>query len=133
MRYPSKYVLVTDIDDPDFSFEKFTDASHSLLGTQVPLGNDLGNPLSMHIPQTSAAILPERAWQECVLNNTGVSIQTSSPRSSSSNDETSPNSSTPTSSFSSSSQSSASNTSLDSSCMWEYQDPTQKIICVCTK
>lgn len=132
MRYPSKYVLITDLDDPQFSLEKFTDVSHSLLGTKGPSGNDLGNPLSMHISQTSATILSERAWQESVLNHTGGLLQTSSPRSSSSNDETSPNSSTPTS-FSSSSQSSASNTSLESSNIWEYQDPTLKNICVCAK
>lgn len=41
-------------------------------GFKEALGNDLGNPLSMHLRPTVATVLPERVWQDCMLNPLNV-------------------------------------------------------------
>lgn len=111
LRYPSKYVLVSDIDeldaedeDPTAAEEDVSRAAPSIKSevekavdggrngsimnnskemdlrqknglksgavfTAEPLGgNDLGHPLSMHLRPTVATVLPERVWQDCMLN-----------------------------------------------------------------
>uniref|UniRef100_A0A336LMU5 Mediator of RNA polymerase II transcription subunit 13 n=1 Tax=Culicoides sonorensis TaxID=179676 RepID=A0A336LMU5_CULSO len=37
--------------------------------------NDLGNPLSMHIPLKNVTVLPERVWQDCVSSEATVKLQ----------------------------------------------------------
>jgi hypothetical protein len=96
MRYPSKYVLVTVIDDlvnnNNNNVNNFnnlnstkqnnlnTSSNDNLLNNKenctliAPLTlpetpvNDLGHPLSMTIEQSTSTILPERVWQDCVQN-----------------------------------------------------------------
>lgn len=162
MRYPSKYVLVTDVDDPDFSLEKFSESCNAMQSSELSAGNDLGNPLSMHLPQTTATILPERVWQDCIIGSTNSHQQqmaaaaaaaaaATAATTSQSNDDTSTSSSS--SSSSSSTQSGASpsennnnNTSTTQTAtssssappnsnnnFWDLQDPTLKTTCTCTK
>lgn len=111
LRYPTKYVLVSDMDDFDGSgggdeeqqqqqqeddpaarfasikgvpykvveeprrsasikSGKHVDLKQQLhrSGFTEALGNDLGHPLSMHLRPTVATVLPERVWQDCILN-----------------------------------------------------------------
>lgn len=107
LRYPTKYVLVSDIDefegvggdeDQAAAEEEMSLASikgvpfkvveeprrnASIIsqsavdakqqhrhksGFPEALGNDLGHPLSMHLRPTVATVLPERVWQDCILN-----------------------------------------------------------------
>lgn len=121
MRYPTKYVLVSDIDEFEGEDEQTTmptgndarfaasikvedgselqpsrasknhkmnssiissskDLDLRLLqqpnknGFTEALGNDLGHPLSMHLRPTLATVLPERVWQDCVLNPLHVGV-----------------------------------------------------------
>lgn len=128
LRYPTKYVLVSDIDEFEAAGDEDEEApveeekaaaaaarlasirgvpfkvveeprrsaSISSSGAtqpllrrnnnepkdqQVPksgfaeaLGNDLGHPLSMHLRPTVATVLPERVWQDCILNPLDVGV-----------------------------------------------------------
>lgn len=68
MRYPSKYVLVTDLDDEQFSSR--------CAGPPVPVNephiNNLGNQSTMHMPLAPATVLSERVWQDCIANSVVV-------------------------------------------------------------
>lgn len=70
MRYPSKYVLTTDLDADDY--ETACKAVPPLPVTEKAI-NDLGNPATMHAPQSVANVLPERIWQDCISNPLGLS------------------------------------------------------------
>lgn len=63
MRYPSKYVLITDLDDENYDIK-------TAVTPPVPISekaiNDLGNPATMHSLQPPSATVPERAWQNCI-------------------------------------------------------------------
>lgn len=126
MRYPTKYVLVSDIDEFEAMTENEDEQATMPTGNDVrfaasikvedgseqqqpsrgsnnhnmnssiissskdldlrllqqpnksgfteALGNDLGHPLSMHLRPTVATILPERVWQDCVLNPLHVGV-----------------------------------------------------------
>ncbi|KAJ6642585.1 Mediator of RNA polymerase II transcription subunit 13 [Pseudolycoriella hygida] len=65
MRYPSKYVLITDLDEENYDIQ-------SAVAPPVPISdkaiNDLGNSITMHsLPPSSAKVL-ERAWQNCITS-----------------------------------------------------------------
>lgn len=62
MRYPSKYVLVTDLDDEQFS------SKCSGPPVSENFNNDLGNQATMHMPLGPASLLSERVWQNCITN-----------------------------------------------------------------
>ncbi|XP_059615269.1 mediator of RNA polymerase II transcription subunit 13 isoform X2 [Phlebotomus argentipes] len=129
LRYPSKYVLVTDIDDSAATVGKSLTAgpqgmpngvvsekcsavvsenevtSHSL--PDIPFNhNDLGNPLSMHLAPSVATVLPERVWQDCI---TSPLAQASTATSSSCGNVVPMSSTSPSGSSSSSSSSSTGN------------------------
>lgn len=104
MRYPSKYVLVTDMDDEQFS----TKCS----GPPVTenFNRDLGNQTTMHMPLGPASVLSERVWQNCITNPVIVC---------SAKDDNGSGAIT--------------ENSTNQKSVWEYADPTQKATCVCTK
>lgn len=112
MRYPSKYVLVTDMDDEQFSSK--------CSGPPVTenFNRDLANQTTMHMPLGPASVLSERVWQNCITNSVNV-CSTKDDNNGSSN------------------SSSGSTTTTDNpnnqKSMWEYTDPTHKANCVCTK
>lgn len=148
MRYPSKYVLVTDLDDENFEKKCSTVPPVPISEKSI---NDLGHSATMHNPIPSTTTIPERVWQECIANPVIMCpITTSAASLSPSNGSTltikeEPNndmSGTTTSSSSSSSSSSTSSmsaattttaTSSPTKATWEYTDPTQKMSCSCTK
>lgn len=68
MRYPSKYVLVTDLDDSQFASR----CSGSSMSTTDNHINNLGNQATMHIPLGPASVLSERVWQDCIANPVAV-------------------------------------------------------------
>lgn len=118
LRYPTKYVLVSDIDDFEAEtaaegqeqsddntatvsarlasikgvpYKVVEDSSRrnasiksgrSVVdlkqqhrsGLAEALGNDLGHPLSIHLRPTVATVLPERVWQDCILNPLDVGV-----------------------------------------------------------
>jgi hypothetical protein len=147
MRYPSKYVLVTVIDDlvnnnnsssnnnnnvnsfNNLNSTKQRSSSDNLLNGKekctliAPLTlpetpvNDLGHPLSMTMPQSTATILPERVWQDCVMNpsftnamkngNSGILDELTT--------------------------SGGGETTTSNNDLWECTDPMLKASCVCAK
>lgn len=70
MRYPSKYVLITDLDDENFDVK-------SAVTPPVPISekaiNDLGNAVTMHSLPPPSAKVPERAWQNCISSPLSLS------------------------------------------------------------
>lgn len=64
MRYPSKYVLVTDLDDDQFT-SRCSGTSMSTTDNHI---NNLGNQATMHMPLGPASVLSERVWQDCIAN-----------------------------------------------------------------
>ena len=116
MRYPSKYVLVTDLDDEHYATK--------CAGPPVPINenniNDLGNQASQHMPLVPAAVLAERVWQDCVANpviicpvkEEPVTNDTQSTTNSSNHHNNNTNPAKP---------------------VWDFQDPTHKATCICTK
>lgn len=84
--------------------------------------NDLGNPLSMHIPLRTDVVLPERAWQDCIASDTSKLRTQSATR-----DDNIENAS-----------GTANGLGGESSCpnnnnCWEFGNPTQKYTCVCVR
>lgn len=75
MRYPSKYVLTTDLDADDYRTACCTVPPLPI--TEMAI-NALGNPATMHTPQQPANVLPECVWQDCVANPLGLVASTSS-------------------------------------------------------
>lgn len=51
-----------------------TNSSTIALISDAPT-NDLGNPLSMHLPLKNVTVLPERVWQDCVSSEANVKVQ----------------------------------------------------------
>ncbi|KAI4455970.1 rag1-activating protein 1 [Holotrichia oblita] len=98
MRYPSCYVLVTDMDDSvNCAVSGISNTPATANGTTKngsttpvpiqtppaspvpinskvpqpgPLPNSVEHPSSMQRPPTAATVLPERVWQECMLGKT---------------------------------------------------------------
>lgn len=63
MCYPSKYVLVTDIDDEEFSF-----SSIPKMYQQDDM-NEIENENKITTPFGAENIIGERVWQECVVSS----------------------------------------------------------------
>lgn len=192
LRYPSKYVLVTDIDDNNndciedknaLTSTPMVSPNSSVPITQFIKGgtnsgfkeptppvvisssveaskcmsdfpqnqNDLGNPVSMHLRPSMATVLPERVWQDCVLNPLDVSSTAATTTSSTSGTVTVPSPSqikqeppdppsrmTPVPFSSANSDSISTNNSLSANNSnpnsgFNFIDPTQKSPCSCTK
>lgn len=115
MRYPSKYILITDLDDAKSGIstsDKTTPQTDS-----IAVENNLGNPLSMHLPASISTKLPERVWQDCLLNSVN-STQTSAQK-----DATSEQSNL----------SSGNINNNEPNSIWDFTDPTHKTSCVCIK
>lgn len=114
MRYPSKYVLVTDLDDEDF------ETKCSTIVPSIPISeksiNDLGHPGSQHHPMSSVNTIPERVWQECITNSVITCPLKDENRDSSSGSMNNNN-----------------NNNNDHKPLWNFSDPTQKLSCICTK
>lgn len=70
MRYPSKYVLITDLDDENYDMK-------TAVIPPVPIAekaiNDLGNANTMHSVQPPSSKVPERAWQHCISSPLSLS------------------------------------------------------------
>lgn len=175
LRYPTKYVLVSDIDDFEAmdGDEEQVDTSikgvpykvveesatcrvasikssrsvdlkqqRQASGFTEAIGNNLGHPLSMHLRPTVATVLPERVWQDCILNPldaTGVAdgkAVASAERSTTALPMVSPSqikqepgceaaAATPKTAVTIAGQS--------DSTLFKFIDPTQKSACFCTK
>lgn len=185
LRYPTKYVLVSDIDDYEdaegtprepgeetsgatsegavmsikgvpfkvveesrnnSSIKRHVDVKQQLQsGFSEAPGNDLGHPLSMHLPATVATVLPERVWQDCILNplDTGVAAPatkesvnaekqtTALPMVSPSQIKQEPGCEPVTSSATSVASPACSHSGTRG--LFKFIDPTQKSSCSCTK
>lgn len=115
MRYPSKYVLLTDVDD------KWSESNKpASLETEKQPGSVLNPTVQPNFrlsSQTSASILPERAYQDAVMNApaplTSETQSTQIKDSSSSNNENSINAANGVS--------------------WDFNDPVHKVTCSCIK
>lgn len=134
MRYPSKYVLTTDLDDDEYE-------SKCKMVPPMPISeksiNDLGNPVTMHATVTASNVLPERIWQDCIANPlelTASALLSSQLAAFNSGSAASPAAESPiikeepgvTSSVTSAPTNNDTNP-------WEFVDPTQKSTCSCTK
>lgn len=165
MRYPSKYVLVTELDEIDSNCDTTSNNSNNNTNNMInssstvnnndsnnnqndnnnnnsnsnnsitinvkekkslsaPLtvpespANDLGNPARMSISQTAASILPERVWQDCLINSS-LSL---SLKQQNCNDNNLLSGTSGTNS-----------TSNNNDSMWEFTDPSAKVTCACIK
>lgn len=149
MRYPSKYVLTTDLDAEDY--ETACKAVPPLPVKEKAI-NALGHPGTMHAPQTVANQLPERIWHDCIANPLGLTPTNPLTVPSSLASPAGTSSASPSSTVLASSsplikeepglqQSSSSvhNNNNNNECAsetngpWNYVDPTQKSTCSCTK
>lgn len=63
MCYPAKYVLVTDIDDEDFTFSSIPKMC------QQDDMNEIENENKIQTPFGVENIIGERVWQECVISS----------------------------------------------------------------
>lgn len=114
MRYPSKYVLLTDVDDKCSEINKLAS-----LEIEKQPGSVLNPTVQPHFrlsSMTSASILPERAYQDAVMNApapTGDTQSTQIKDSSNSNNENSINAANGVS--------------------WDFNDPVHKVTCSCIK
>lgn len=114
---------------------KVRNSSTKVLSFTAPLSNsvpdvptnDLGNPLSMHIPLRSDIVLPERAWQDCVASDSSK-LLAQPTASSSSRDDNNENVSGTANGLNSSDGICPNNNNC-----WEFGDPTQKYTCVCVR
>ncbi|XP_031353032.1 mediator of RNA polymerase II transcription subunit 13 isoform X2 [Photinus pyralis] len=125
MRYPSCYVLVTDMDEPSngttlngntiVKNDSSTPITlqtpppspvpiNSLVPQPGPFPVSIEHPASMHKNATAATILPERVWQECVLGG---------PTNAQHQDRHIP--------------------PHDASGQWDFIDPTRRANCTCSK
>lgn len=149
MRYPSKYVLTTDLDAEDY--ETACKVVPPLPITEQAI-NALGNPATMHAAQSAANVLPERIWQDCIANPLGllassavggsVSVAYLPPvtaadaaTATSAGDQSSPRikeepGTTPTAAAVSESSCAATTAASEP---WKYLDPRLKAQCSCTK
>lgn len=119
MRYPSKYILITDLDDAKSGIstsDKTTQQTDS-----IAVENNLGNPLSMHLPPSISTKLPERVWQDCLLNS--VNLSQTSAAANLQKDVTGEQSNL----------SSGNTNNNESNSIWDFTDPTHKTSCVCIK
>lgn len=120
MRYPSKYILITDLDDAKSGIstnDKTTPQTDS-----IAVENNLGNPSSMHLPSSISTKLPERVWQDCLLNSLNITQTTSSPVIGIVKEEQN-NLSTGGGNINNNEPNS----------IWNFTDPTHKTSCVCIK
>lgn len=74
--------------------------------------NDLGNPLSMHIPLKNVTVLPERVWQDCVASEASVKLQQLQLQQQDNNENAS---------------------GAANKLIWEITNPLQKMTCHCLK
>lgn len=163
MRYPSKYVLVTELDEIDSNCDTTSNTSNNNTNNMInssstvnnndsnnnqndnnnnnsnnsktinvkekkslsaPLtvpespANDLGNPARMSLSQTAASILPERVWQDCLINSS-LSL---SLKQQNCNDNNLLSGTPGTNS-----------TANNNDSMWEFTDPSAKVTCACIK
>lgn len=132
MRYPSKYVLTTDLDDEEYE-------NKCKMVPPMPISeksiNDLGNPVTMHAPVTASNVLPERTWQDCIANPLGLTasaLLSSQLAASNSGCAVSPAAASPTIKEEPGVTVTVSPPNNDSN-PWEFVDPTQKSTCSCTK
>lgn len=134
MRYPSKYVLTTDLDDDEYE-------SKCKMVPPMPISeksiNDLGNPVTMHATVTASNVLPERIWQDCIANPlelTASALLSSQLAAFNMGSVASPAAASPTikeePGVTSSVTVAANNNDANP---WEFVDPTQKSSCSCTK
>lgn len=116
MLYPSKYVLVTTLDDdldenvkPESSTSekrgdnhtsennnsigvselipaKLSNADSSKILTDNRSLHCFGNPVSMHLPPSIATTMPEKVWQECIMHPILENSDSQLKRSSSANE-----------------------------------------------
>lgn len=105
MRYPSKYVLVTDLDDEQFSFK----CAEPPVPVSAKHINDLGNQVRMHLPLGPAPLLSERVWQDCIANPV---ILCPSKEDNITDTDRSASATKP---------------------VWDFTDPMHKTTCICTK
>lgn len=84
--------------------------------------NDLGNPLSMHIPLRADIVLPDRVWQDCIANDPSKLLAPVT-------DDNNENASGTANGLNSSGEGSCPN---NNNC-WEFGDPTQKYSCTCVR
>lgn len=148
MRYPSKYVLTTDLDDDEYE-------TKCKMVPPIPIGeksiNDLGNPLTVHQPVIAATALPERIWQDCIANPLGMTAAALSALVSNSSNSSFGSSSGATATGSPATAtapaaspviikeepgvvtSTVAEVSSTAGNPWEFVDPTLKATCSCTK
>lgn len=117
MRYPTKYVLITDMDNEEY--EKKCRNSPPVPITEKSI-NDLSNSASMQLPILQSASMPESLWHDCITNPHGklfssvkteqIIVKEEHPNQNTNNDNTT-----------------TTNSILD------YVDPTQKTSCSCVK
>ncbi|XP_063699092.1 mediator of RNA polymerase II transcription subunit 13 isoform X2 [Culicoides brevitarsis] len=78
--------------------------------------NDLGNPLSMHIPLKNVTVLPERVWQDCITSEATVKLQQLQLQQQQSHEGNNENAS-----------------GAANKLIWEITNPLQKMTCHCLK
>lgn len=102
---------VTEITSRHIEFGATTSVATALVPDSPT--NDLGNPLSMHIPLKPLTVLPERVWQDCVQNEANFKYQQQNENGNNEN------------------ASDAANGSKGFA--WEISNPSQKLTCNCVK
>lgn len=128
MRYPSKYVLTTELDNVDCSPKEESKASpppqqqilkppssENYLIQQQQQRQQLPLPY-IHSPPPAATLLPESVWQDCITNPATASANCNLGQSGSLVNN----------------GGSISNSSNNNN-IWNFFDPTQKTTCSCTK
>ncbi|XP_037905522.1 mediator of RNA polymerase II transcription subunit 13 isoform X2 [Hermetia illucens] len=129
MRYPSKYVLTTELDNVDCSPKEESKASpppqqqilkppsseNYLIQQQQQQRQQLPLPY-IHSPPPAATLLPESVWQDCITNPATASANCNLGQSGSLVNN----------------GGSISNSSNNNN-IWNFFDPTQKTTCSCTK
>ncbi|XP_039435383.1 mediator of RNA polymerase II transcription subunit 13 isoform X2 [Culex pipiens pallens] len=98
--------------------------------------NDLGNQSSMSAAQincSAAVLLPERAWQDCIMRATAPQVP--APQQSPGSDGVAIKSEPkdPCDNTTSSTSSSSMGVDANANSVWEITDPTQKVSCSCIK
>lgn len=133
MRYPSKYVLTTDLDDDNYE-------TKCKMVPPMPISeksiNDLGNPVTMHAAVTASNVLPERIWQDCIANPlelTASALLSSQLAAFNSGSAASPAALSPTIKEEPTTSTVTSAQNNNDANPWEFVDPTQKSTCSCTK
>lgn len=116
MRYPSKYILITDLDDAKSGIS--TNDKTSPQTDSIAVENNLGHPSSMHLPASISTKLPERVWQDCLLNSASIQQTCVNLQKDSTNEQN---------------LSSGNINNNETNSIWDFADPTHKTSCVCIK